>query len=138
MPLFHIHGLLAAVSSSLAAGASIWCAPGFDALRFFGWLDDAKPTWYTAVPTMHQAILARAPRNAEIVARAGLRLIRSSSASLPPQVMVKELGDLRRPGDRELRHDRGRPPDGVEPPAAARPEARLGRHRRGPGGAHRA
>ena len=88
MPLFHIHGLLAAVSSSLAAGASIWCAPGFDALRFFGWLDDARPTWYTAVPTMHQAILARAPRNAEIVGRAKLRLIRSSSASLPPQVML--------------------------------------------------
>jgi acyl-CoA synthetase (AMP-forming)/AMP-acid ligase II len=89
MPLFHIHGLLAAVSSSLAAGASIWCAPGFDALRFFAWLDDAKPTWYTAVPTMHQAILARAPRNADVVGRARLRLIRSSSASLPPQVMVK-------------------------------------------------
>jgi acyl-CoA synthetase (AMP-forming)/AMP-acid ligase II len=88
MPLFHIHGLVAAVSASLAAGGSIWCAPGFDALRFFGWLDAARPSWYTAVPTMHQAILARAPRNAEAVARAGLRLIRSSSASLPPQVMV--------------------------------------------------
>jgi acyl-CoA synthetase (AMP-forming)/AMP-acid ligase II len=88
MPLFHIHGLIAAVASSLAAGASIWCAPGFDALKFFGWLDGVKPTWYTAVPTMHQAILARAPRNAEIVARARLRLIRSSSASLPAQVML--------------------------------------------------
>jgi acyl-CoA synthetase (AMP-forming)/AMP-acid ligase II len=88
MPLFHIHGLVAAVSASLAAGASIWCAPGFDALRFFGWLDAAEPTWYTAVPTMHQAILARAPRNAEAVARAKLRLVRSSSASLPPQVMT--------------------------------------------------
>jgi acyl-CoA synthetase (AMP-forming)/AMP-acid ligase II len=88
MPLFHIHGLLAAVASSLAAGASIWCAPGFDALRFFGWLDAARPTWFTAVPTMHQAILARAARNHEIAERAGLRLIRSSSASLPPQVMV--------------------------------------------------
>ena len=61
MPLFHIHGLVAAVSSSLVAGGSIWCAPGFDALRFFGWLDAAEPTWYTAVPTMHQTILARAP-----------------------------------------------------------------------------
>ena len=88
MPLFHIHGLVAAVSASLAAGGSIWCAPGFDALRFFGWLDAAAPTWYTAVPTMHQAILARAPRNAETIARAQLRLIRSSSASLPPQVMI--------------------------------------------------
>ncbi len=87
MPLFHIHGLLAAVSASLAAGASIWCTPGFDALRFFGWMRDAKPTWYTAVPTMHQAILTRAGRNAEIINDVPLRFLRSSSASLPAQVM---------------------------------------------------
>jgi len=87
MPLFHIHGLIAAVSSSLSAGASVICTPGFNALKFFQWLDEAKPTWYTAVPTMHQAILARAPRNQESVARAKLRFIRSSSSSLPPQVM---------------------------------------------------
>ncbi|MFZ1426334.1 MAG: AMP-binding protein, partial [Geminicoccaceae bacterium] len=87
MPLFHIHGLIAAVLSSLSAGASIYCTPGFNALRFFHWLGDARPSWYTAVPTMHQAILARAERNPEAVAAAGLRLIRSSSASLPPQVM---------------------------------------------------
>lgn len=89
MPLFHIHGLVAAVSSSLSAGASVWCAPGFDALRFFGWLDAAKPTWYSAVPTMHQTILARAARNADVIARNPLRLIRSSSASLPAQVMLE-------------------------------------------------
>lgn len=89
MPLFHIHGLIAAVSSSLAAGASIWCSPGFDALRFFSWLEAAKPSWYTAVPTMHQTILARAGRNAETIARNPLRLIRSSSASLPAQVMLE-------------------------------------------------
>ncbi|MEO0359653.1 MAG: AMP-binding protein, partial [Pseudomonadota bacterium] len=88
MPLFHIHGLVAAVSASLAAGGSIWCAPGFDALRFFGWLRDADPTWYTAVPTMHQAILSRAGRNAEVIEGARLRFLRSSSASLPPQVMT--------------------------------------------------
>ncbi|MCU0817261.1 MAG: AMP-binding protein, partial [Cypionkella sp.] len=82
-------GLVAAVTASLAAGASVWCAPGFDALKFFGWLRDARPTWYTAVPTMHQAILARAGRNTEVIAEAGLRFLRSSSASLPPQVMVE-------------------------------------------------
>ncbi len=87
MPLFHIHGLIAAVATSLAHGASVWCAPGFNALQVFPWLEEARPTWYTAVPTMHQAILARAHRNADSVARARLRLIRSSSASLPPQVM---------------------------------------------------
>ncbi len=89
MPLFHIHGLIAAVLSSLAAGGSVVCTPGFNALRFFAWLDEVKPSWYTAVPTMHQTILARAERNTEIIARAKLRLIRSSSASLPPQVMTE-------------------------------------------------
>ncbi|SLN54086.1 acyl--CoA ligase [Roseisalinus antarcticus] len=87
MPLFHIHGLIAAVSASLAAGASVWCAPGFDALRFFGWMKEARPSWYTAVPTMHQAILSRAPRNADVIADTPLRFLRSSSASLPAQVM---------------------------------------------------
>ncbi|MFP6744545.1 MAG: acyl--CoA ligase [Alphaproteobacteria bacterium] len=89
MPLFHIHGLIAAVSASLGAGASVYCAPGFNALSFFAWLSDAGPTWYTAVPTMHQAILSRAARNAEAIAGAGLRFIRSSSSSLPPQVMAE-------------------------------------------------
>ncbi|MBO6602663.1 MAG: AMP-binding protein [Roseicyclus sp.] len=87
MPLFHIHGLIAAVSASLAAGGSIWCAPGFDAIRFFGWMREARPSWYTAVPTMHQAILARAPRNADTIADVPLRFLRSSSASLPGPVM---------------------------------------------------
>ena len=35
MPLFHIHGLIAAVLSSLAAGGSVVCTPGFNALTFF-------------------------------------------------------------------------------------------------------
>ena len=88
MPLFHIHGLMAPVLASLSSGASVVCTPGFDALRFFAWLEAAAPTWYSAVPTMHQAILARAPRNRERIANAALRFIRSSSASLPPPVMA--------------------------------------------------
>ena len=88
MPLFHIHGLVGAVLSSLAAGAGVWCAPGFDALRFFAWLDEAEPSWYTAVPTMHQAILARAGRRKAALGRRPLRFVRSSSAALPPRVMA--------------------------------------------------
>ena len=87
MPLFHMHGLIAAVSATLAAGGEISCAPGFNALRFFAQLEEVKPTWYTAVPTMHQAILARAGRNSEIIANGRLRFLRSSSASLPAPVM---------------------------------------------------
>jgi len=89
MPLFHIHGLIAAVLSSLAAGSSVHCTPGFNALRFFQWLDNVRPSWYTAVPTMHQAILSRAKRNQDSVSNAALRFIRSSSSSLPPQVMAE-------------------------------------------------
>ncbi len=89
MPLFHIHGLMACVLSTLHSGGSVYCAPGFNALRVFGWLADADPTWYSAVPTMHQAILARAGRNPEVVERLRLRFIRSSSAALPARVMAE-------------------------------------------------
>ena len=87
MPLFHIHGLIGALLSTFAAGAAAVATPGFDVMKFFTWLDAFRPTWYTAVPTMHQLILSRARRNEDVVRNATLRLIRSSSASLPPQVM---------------------------------------------------
>ena len=89
MPLFHIHGLIAGVLASVGAGGCTWCSPGFNAMQVFGWLQDAQPSWYTAVPTMHQLILTRAGRNAEILANTELRLIRSSSSSLPPSVMAE-------------------------------------------------
>src|SRR5690606_23160439 len=37
MPLFHIHGLIGVLLSSMSAGASVSCTPGFNALRFFAW-----------------------------------------------------------------------------------------------------
>ena len=89
MPLFHIHGLMAPVLASLAAGAEVVCTAGFEPLRFFGHFAEARPTWYSAVPTMHQAILARAVRNADVVRGNRLRFVRSSSAALPPQVMAE-------------------------------------------------
>src|SRR5262249_14082830 len=87
MPLFHIHGLMAAVSASLTAGGSVFCTPGFNALRFFSWVNEVKPTWYTAVPTMHQAILGRARANRDLIGKIQLRFLRSASATLLPQVM---------------------------------------------------
>lgn len=87
MPLFHIHGLIGATLSSIVAGASVVCTPGFYAPQFFEWVKEFRPTWYTAVPTMHQAILARAASNRETIANGPLRFIRSSSAALLPQVM---------------------------------------------------
>jgi acyl-CoA synthetase (AMP-forming)/AMP-acid ligase II len=89
MPLFHIHGLIAGLLAPLYAGGSVFCTPGFNALRFFAWMEEANPTWYTAVPTMHQTILTRASHNRDIIARHPLRFVRSSSASMPPQVIAE-------------------------------------------------
>ena len=86
MPLFHIHGLVAAILATLSAGGSIFATGGFNVLKFFAQVEEARPSWYTAVPTMHQAILARAERNADVIASHPLRFIRSSSASLPVPV----------------------------------------------------
>ena len=95
---------------------------------------DAEPTWYTAVPTMHQAILA--------ARRAQPRGARRGRAALHPLVLGLAAaagdggarGDLRRPVIESLRHDRGGPPDGLEPAAAGAAQAGLGRHRRRAGG----
>nr|WP_299677615.1 acyl--CoA ligase [uncultured Roseobacter sp.] len=136
MPLFHIHGLVAAVSATFAAGGQVWCAPGFDALKFFGWVRDADPTWYTAVPTMHQAILSRAGRNAEVIENARLRFLRSSSASLPGPVMTQLAETFGAPviegyGMTEAAHQMcSNPlPPGVQKPGAvglpAGPEVRI-------------
>jgi acyl-CoA synthetase (AMP-forming)/AMP-acid ligase II len=86
LPLFHGHGLMATLLASLAAGASVVCTPGCDVDQFFAWLAAFRPTWYSAVPTMHQAILAQARHNREQPAQHRLRLVRSASAPLPPRV----------------------------------------------------
>ncbi len=91
MPLFHIHGLIAGVLAPLSAGSFVFCTPGFNALKFFAWMDEARPTWYTAVPTMHQAILSRAGKNA--------RRHRAPSAALHPLVVVVDAAA----GDRRAR-----------------------------------
>jgi acyl-CoA synthetase (AMP-forming)/AMP-acid ligase II len=89
MPLFHIHGIAASLLASLATGGTVVCPAGFDALRFFGWIQTYRPSWYSAVPTMHQLILSRAERNQAVIRDNPLRFIRSSSAPLPPVIMER-------------------------------------------------
>ncbi|HEY7788412.1 MAG TPA: AMP-binding protein, partial [Casimicrobiaceae bacterium] len=86
LPLFHVHGLVAALLASLHVGASVVCTPGLQDERFIAWLREFEPTWYTAVPTMHQAILREIERLPRDARRNRLRFARSSSAALPPSV----------------------------------------------------
>jgi acyl-CoA synthetase (AMP-forming)/AMP-acid ligase II len=93
MPLFHIHGLIAGITAPLSAGGQVCCTPGFNALRFFSWMEESRPTWYTAVPTMHQAILSRAGSNRAVIEANPLRFIRSSSSAMPTQV-IREIEEV--------------------------------------------
>ncbi len=88
MPLFHVHGLVASTLATLATGGTVVVPTKFSPLSFWGVAQDVGATWYSAVPTIHQLLLARVKPGAPKPAGASkLRFIRSCSASLPPQVM---------------------------------------------------
>jgi acyl-CoA synthetase (AMP-forming)/AMP-acid ligase II/acyl carrier protein len=65
------------------------CTAGLDPDNFFDWLETFRPTWYSAVPTMHQMILDEARLRGHRRVDTPLRFIRSSSAALAPSVMDK-------------------------------------------------
>lgn len=97
MPLFHIHGIVAALLATLASGGSIACTPGYRDGSFLPWLEALGPTWTTAVPSMYQAILSELAALPAGIAAGRLRLARSSSAALPPAVMCELEAALRAP-----------------------------------------
>jgi oxalate---CoA ligase len=85
MPLFHVHGLVASTLATFFSGGTVIVPPKFNPLAFWSIVRDSGATWYSAVPTIHQVLLARAksrPAGAE-----QLRFIRSCSAALAPQIM---------------------------------------------------
>jgi acyl-CoA synthetase (AMP-forming)/AMP-acid ligase II len=97
MPLFHIHGLVGCLLTTFASGGKLVCPYSFDGLQFWKWVETYHPTWYSAAPTMHQVILARASRNKAIVKANPFRFIRSSSAPLPPVVIEQMESTLEAP-----------------------------------------
>uniref|UniRef100_A0A1J3JSC1 Oxalate--CoA ligase n=1 Tax=Noccaea caerulescens TaxID=107243 RepID=A0A1J3JSC1_NOCCA len=90
LPLFHVHGLLAGLLSSLGAGAAVTlpAAGRFSATTFWPDMKKYNATWYTAVPTIHQIILDRHASHPE-PEYPKLRFIRSCSASLAPVILSR-------------------------------------------------
>jgi oxalate---CoA ligase len=86
MPLFHGHGLIGATLSALFAGARIVLPPRFSAHAFWPLVKAYAVTWYSAVPTIHQILLARAATDGA-PSRSGLQFIRSCSAPLAPATL---------------------------------------------------
>jgi acyl-CoA synthetase (AMP-forming)/AMP-acid ligase II len=82
MPLFHIHGLVAATLSTLASGGTIVLPDKFNPLGFERLLRGQAITWYTAVPTIHQLAMRRKDPGSRAEVDT-LRFIRSCSSKLP-------------------------------------------------------
>jgi acyl-CoA synthetase (AMP-forming)/AMP-acid ligase II len=82
MPLFHVHGLLAAFLAPLHSGGSIIIPPSFSASTFWKHFTTHAATWYTAVPTIHQILLKTALPSP----LPPIRFIRSCSSPLSPSV----------------------------------------------------
>jgi len=86
MPLFHVHGLIAALLTSLATGGTIIIMGKFSATKFWEQAITYKATWYTAVPSIHQVLLMRASTDYPSESH-HLRFIRSCSSSLAPPIL---------------------------------------------------
>jgi acyl-CoA synthetase (AMP-forming)/AMP-acid ligase II len=103
MPLYHGHGLIAALLSTLASGGTVLLpARGrFSAHSFWDDIDAVRATWYTAVPTIHQILLERAKTDSGIDSsgskRAALRFIRSCSAPLTQETAQALHGEFSAP-----------------------------------------
>ena len=86
MPLYHDSGLQT-ILATLASGGTILCPPQFDVETFFAWLDEFRPTWYTAVPALQLAILSSADNHGDALSRCALRFIRTATGSLAPHAV---------------------------------------------------
>ena len=82
MPLFHVHGLLGGLPSSLKSGCSVVIQLRFSAPDFWHNLTAHEANWYTAVPTMHRILLRYPPPNP----MPHIRFVRSCSSPLSPTV----------------------------------------------------
>jgi len=89
MPLFHVHGLVASTFGTLFTGGTVVVPPRFNPLSFWTDVREHRVTWYSAVPTIHQVLIARIKAGARPAGAEHLRFIRSCSAALPPKMMAE-------------------------------------------------
>ncbi len=87
MPLFHVHGIVASLLAALLSGGTVVAPPRFSANGFWPMAERYGVSWFTAVPSMHQALLARSANQPPAVPQE-LRFIRSCSSPLAADVML--------------------------------------------------
>lgn len=91
MPLFHVHGLVGNLLTSLLAGAAVVLPRRFSASHFLELAATHRATWFSAVPTIYQILYADPdqylhPEHLASVKKQ-LRFIRSCSAAIPATLL---------------------------------------------------
>nr|WP_283805871.1 AMP-binding protein [Bradyrhizobium sp. ARR65] len=85
-PPFYSHGLKVTVFTPLLTGGSIAVPANNAILALDEWLDVLRPTWYSAGPAFHAAVLDKARRLDDARAAHTLRFVVSGGAPLPTDV----------------------------------------------------
>jgi acyl-CoA synthetase (AMP-forming)/AMP-acid ligase II len=86
MPLFHVHGLVASVFSTLAAGGTVVLPRRLSPRRFWQQAREHGITWLSAGPTLHQMILEKVDDEAPPET---LRFVRSCSSAVSPALIER-------------------------------------------------
>lgn len=86
MPLFHIGALVDLTLSSLRVGGAVICTRDMTAHTFYQCLNQLRPTWYQAVPTMMQDVVSHARRRGLATEGSSLLFCRAVSARLPQRI----------------------------------------------------
>lgn len=85
MPLFHVHGLIGSLLSTLSTQGTVIVPQKFSATKFWDDFIKYEANWYSAVPTIHH-ILLNVPKPARLP---NIRFIRSCSSALAPAIFHK-------------------------------------------------
>lgn len=79
MTFAHLHSLVRSCLPVLLRGGSVICAPGFDKIHFFDWIDEYQPTFLTAVPAIFRTMLTRAEDTGKSLSGSSLRFVATGS-----------------------------------------------------------
>ncbi len=86
VPMHHVVGVALALIV-VNSGSGLYAAPANFNARFLDWMDEYRPTWIYVPPATLRDLAGQARVRREVVEKCGIRLIRSGSSSVAPEVL---------------------------------------------------
>ena len=84
LPLFHVNGIMVSVVSPLLAGGSTFIAERFHAASFWATVEQVRPTFFSAVPTIYALLVSRPGARPDT---RSLRFVICGAAPMPRQLI---------------------------------------------------